>query len=412
MRPWAWAATRLRSAGRCFLGRTVMLYAVIGIICRTTDAAEYYVAGRRVPALYNGMATGADWMTAASFIGLAGTLYLQGSGYADGPGLRARLDRRLLPGGAAAGALPAQVRPVHHPRLPRRALRRHLPRLIGVLGGDPVSFIYVVAQIYGVGLITTQLTGVGFEIGIFLGLGGILVCSFLGGMRAVTWTQVAQYIILSSPTWCRWSGCRSSRPACRCRSSSTAQQLQKVTEREAELLADPKELEVVAAFEARAATYAAKLRDVPAALAADRAAGRAPAGRAEGGATRRWRRSRRPRSALHLLPRSVPRGARSVDARARRATRRAPSRWAACRRTRSRLPATPTAARPSASLRRVAPQLPRAGVLPDGRHGRAAAHPGALLHHAVGPAGARVGDLVAVLHLRCSTSPRRRWRCW
>ena len=54
----------------------------------------------------------------------------------------------------------------------------------------------MVAQIYGVGLITTRLTGVEFELGIFLGLGGILVCSFLGGMRAVTWTQVAQYIIL------------------------------------------------------------------------------------------------------------------------------------------------------------------------------------------------------------------------
>ena len=58
------------------------------------------------------------------------------------------------------------------------------------------SFVYLVAQIYGVGLITTMLTGVDFVIGIFLGLGGVLVCSFLGGMRAVTWTQVAQYIIL------------------------------------------------------------------------------------------------------------------------------------------------------------------------------------------------------------------------
>jgi hypothetical protein len=56
------------------------LYAGIGIISRTTDATEYYVAGRRVPAVYNGMATGADWMSAASFIGLAGTLYLQGYG--------------------------------------------------------------------------------------------------------------------------------------------------------------------------------------------------------------------------------------------------------------------------------------------------------------------------------------------
>jgi cation/acetate symporter len=66
--------------GFIFLLATVALYAGIGIMSRTTDAAEYYVAGRRVPAVYNGMATGADWMSAASFIGMAGTLYLTGYG--------------------------------------------------------------------------------------------------------------------------------------------------------------------------------------------------------------------------------------------------------------------------------------------------------------------------------------------
>ncbi|MGH8832251.1 MAG: sodium:solute symporter family transporter, partial [Polaromonas sp.] len=64
--------------GTTFLLATIMLYAAIGVMSRTTNAAEYYVAGRRVPAVYNGMATGADWMSAASFIGLAGTLYLTG----------------------------------------------------------------------------------------------------------------------------------------------------------------------------------------------------------------------------------------------------------------------------------------------------------------------------------------------
>ncbi len=63
-----------RWVGVTFLLATVALYGVIGILSRTTDANEYYVAGRRVPALYNGMATAADWMSAASFIGLAGTL--------------------------------------------------------------------------------------------------------------------------------------------------------------------------------------------------------------------------------------------------------------------------------------------------------------------------------------------------
>jgi len=66
--------------GYAFLAATVLLYAGIGVMSRTNDAAEYYVAGRRVPAIYNGMATGSDWMSAASFIGMAGTLYLTGYG--------------------------------------------------------------------------------------------------------------------------------------------------------------------------------------------------------------------------------------------------------------------------------------------------------------------------------------------
>ena len=64
--------------GFSFLIVPVVLYAGIGIMSRTTDPDEYYVAGRRVPAFYNGMATAADWMSAASFIGLAGTVYLLG----------------------------------------------------------------------------------------------------------------------------------------------------------------------------------------------------------------------------------------------------------------------------------------------------------------------------------------------
>ena len=64
--------------GYLFVFLTIGVYAVIGIISRTAQVSEYYVAGRRVPAFYNGMATGADWMSAASFIGMAGTLFLLG----------------------------------------------------------------------------------------------------------------------------------------------------------------------------------------------------------------------------------------------------------------------------------------------------------------------------------------------
>src|SRR5687768_8416013 len=66
--------------GALFLLATVAVYATIGLFCRTTDVSEYYVAGRRVPAMYNGMATAADWMSAASFIGMAGVLFLNGYG--------------------------------------------------------------------------------------------------------------------------------------------------------------------------------------------------------------------------------------------------------------------------------------------------------------------------------------------
>ena len=67
-----------RWIGYIFLLLTIVLYATIGVMARTSNVAEYYVAGRRIPAMFNGMATGADWMSAASFIGLAGTLFLTG----------------------------------------------------------------------------------------------------------------------------------------------------------------------------------------------------------------------------------------------------------------------------------------------------------------------------------------------
>ncbi|MCB1940757.1 MAG: cation acetate symporter [Candidatus Accumulibacter sp.] len=182
-----------RWIGYSFLFLTIFLYATIGVLARTASVAEYYVAGRRVPAIFNGMATGADWMSAASFMGLAGTLYLsgyQGLAYVMGwtggyvlvalllaPYLR-RFGQYTIPDFLAAryGGNPA--------------------RLVGVFATVLASFVYVVAQIYGVGLITSRFVGLQFEIGVFVGLAGILVCSFLGGMRAVTWTQVAQYAIL------------------------------------------------------------------------------------------------------------------------------------------------------------------------------------------------------------------------
>ena len=258
-----------RWIGVIFLLSTVGLYAGIGIVSRTSDAVEYYVAGRRVPAVYNGMATGADWMSAASFIGLAGTLYLQGYG-----GLAFVLG---WPGGYCLVALllAPYLRKFGQYTIPDFLAARfggNLPRAVGVFAAILCSFIYLVAQIYGVGLITAQLTGVDFVIGIFLGLGGVLVCSFLGGMRAVTWTQVAQYIILIIAYLVPVMWLSVKQTGIPVPQLVYGHQLEKVSQRELELRADPKEQEVIRAFKALADGYAEKLRNVPQAAAVEREA--------------------------------------------------------------------------------------------------------------------------------------------
>ena len=187
-----------RLIGWVFMAATILLYAVIGIWSRTTDLAEYYVAGRRVPAIFNGMATGADWMSAASFMGMAGSLYLEGydglawvMGWTGGYVL-------------VAVFLAPYLRKFGQFTIPDFLGERYggnMARIIGVIAAITASFTYVVAQLFGVGLVTSKLLELNFELGVFVGLAGVLVCSFLGGMRAVTWTQVAQYIILIIAYW-------------------------------------------------------------------------------------------------------------------------------------------------------------------------------------------------------------------
>jgi cation/acetate symporter len=258
--------------GFIFLLATIGLYAGIGIMSRTTDATEYYVAGRRVPAMYNGMATGADWMSAASFIGLAGTLYLTGynglafvMGWTGGYCLVALL-------------LAPYLRKFGQFTIPDFLGERYggnLPRFIGVFAAILCSFTYVVAQIYGVGLITSRLTGVAFELGVFLGLGGILVCSFLGGMRAVTWTQVTQYIVLIVAYMLPVVWLSVKQTGFPVPQAIYGFQLEKVTAKEKLLTNDPKELEVRQLYQQRSEALARKLEDPAAALKADKAAAEA-----------------------------------------------------------------------------------------------------------------------------------------
>ena len=253
--------------GYLFMIATIGLYAAIGVISRTSNVSEYYVAGRRVPSVFNGMATAADWISAASFISLAGGLYLNGfdglayiMGWTGGyvlvalliaPYLR-RFAQYTIPDFLAArygGGAGGRGGPV---------------RLMAVGATIIVSFTYVVAQIYAVGLIASRFTGVDFSVGIFLGLASILVCSFLGGMRAITWTQVAQYIIILVafliPTiWL--SAKHADNPVPQVAYGTL---LPKLAERERALRDDPKEQQVRAIFRQRADAYDARLKALPA----------------------------------------------------------------------------------------------------------------------------------------------------
>lgn len=250
--------------GYIFMFSSIVLYAGIGIISRTSDVSEYYVAGRRVPALFNGMATAADWMSAASFISLAGGMYLMGFdglayilGWTGGYCLVALLIAPFL-NKFGQYTLPDFLAARYAGRNGDTVVR-----VLAVIATVLVSFTYVVAQIYGVGLITSRFTGVDFSVGIFLGLASILVCSFLGGMRAITWTQVAQYIIMLIAymipvVWL--SAKHTNVPVPQIAYGSA---LSKLSEREKQLNADPKELQVRAIFRQRAKEYDIKLNTLP-----------------------------------------------------------------------------------------------------------------------------------------------------
>ena len=244
---------------------TILLYAGIGVISRTADVSEYYVAGRRVPAMFNGMATAADWMSAATFISLAGGLYLKGFeglayiiGWTGGYCLIALLIGPYL-NKFGQYTIPDFLAARYGDGRPREAVR-----LLAVVATVLVSFTYVVAQIYGVGLIVSRFTGVDFSVGIFLGLASILVCSFLGGMRAITWTQVAQCIViliayLTPVIWLSMKHTDMPIPQ-----AAYSVVLKKLEIREQELNRDPGEREVRAMFQRQAQDYEHLIAMLPA----------------------------------------------------------------------------------------------------------------------------------------------------
>jgi cation/acetate symporter len=179
--------------GYFFVFFTLAVYAIIGVATRTAQLSEYYVAGRRVPALYNGMATGADWMSAASFVGMAGSLFLLGY---DGLAWVLGWTGGFVLVSILIGPYLRKFGAYTVPDFLSFRYGGNFARFLGVIVLVCCSFTYVTAQIYGTGLIASRFLGMQFEIAVFAGLVGILLCAMLGGMRAVTWTQIAQYIVL------------------------------------------------------------------------------------------------------------------------------------------------------------------------------------------------------------------------
>lgn len=179
--------------GILFVAFTIVIYAAIGWLSRTMQVDAYYVAGREVPPVFNGMATAADWMSGASFVALAGGVYFGGHGYL-----------AFVVGWTGGYVLVASLMAPYLrkfgcytvPDFIGTRYGGNLARLCAVIVLVVASFTYVTAQINATGTIASRALGIPFEVGVWFGLLGILLCSMLGGMRAVTWTQVAQYIVL------------------------------------------------------------------------------------------------------------------------------------------------------------------------------------------------------------------------
>ncbi len=182
-RPWTWT----------FVGLTFALYLFIGWRSRVRETAGFYVAGQGVPAIANGAATAADWMSAASFIGMAGLISFSGSdgsvylmGWTGGYVLLALL-------------LAPYLRKFGHYTVPDFIGSRYyseMARVVAAICAIFVSLTYVAGQMKGVGVVFSRFLEVDLWIGVVIGMGIVAFFAVLGGMKGITWTQVAQYLIL------------------------------------------------------------------------------------------------------------------------------------------------------------------------------------------------------------------------
>ncbi len=177
-----------------FVVASFSVYIYIAYRSRVSDTAGFYVAGGGIPAPANGAAIAADWMSAASFISLAGIIGLAGNGYGGSVYLMGWTGGYVL----LALLLAPYLRKFGKYTIPDFVGDRYSEsaRLIAVLCAIVVSFVYVAGQMAGVGLVFTRFLGVNTTVGIIIGMAIVFFYAVLGGMKGITWTQVAQYSVL------------------------------------------------------------------------------------------------------------------------------------------------------------------------------------------------------------------------
>jgi cation/acetate symporter len=176
-----------------FVGLTFALYLTIAWLSRVRDTRGFYVAGRGVPSMANGMATASDWMSASSFISMAGLISVMG--FAGGVYLMGWTGGYVL----LALLLAPYLRKFGHYTVPDFVGDRfdsNAARVVAVLCALFISFVYVSGQMRGVGVVFSRFLEVDINVGVIIGMAIVFVYATLGGMKSITWTQVAQYWVL------------------------------------------------------------------------------------------------------------------------------------------------------------------------------------------------------------------------
>jgi cation/acetate symporter len=173
---------------------TFGLYIVVAYRSRVSDTAGFYVAGGGIPAPANGAAIAADWMSAASFISLAGIVAFAGNGYGGSVYLMGWTGGYVL----LALLLAPYLRKFGKYTIPDFVGDRYneTARMVAVLAAIVISFVYVAGQMAGVGVVFTRFLGVSTTWGVVIGMAIVFFYAVLGGMKGITWTQVTQYTVL------------------------------------------------------------------------------------------------------------------------------------------------------------------------------------------------------------------------